>query len=121
MTITVGELARLVEIAFKEASQICRQVLRIPVPIPRAEKPLILLPTGCSQRKAKDASTKGAQRSDMEPDDSDLDDLDTDSEEEFDELETPTDGGQVGFCEQSQPYHAGCGIVFRFGLCRGGS
>ncbi|KAK0241045.1 hypothetical protein EDD85DRAFT_948137 [Armillaria nabsnona] len=29
----------------------------------------------------------------MGPDDSDLDDLDTDSEEEFDELETPTDDG----------------------------
>ncbi|KAF8178378.1 hypothetical protein K438DRAFT_2179563 [Mycena galopus ATCC 62051] len=77
------DLNQLANLAFREAAQICRQLLHIAAPLPTIDEPLELAPLGCSLRKKK-AETMAVD-SESEPnyeDDSDVDEeIDYDSDD----------------------------------------
>ncbi|KAJ7816567.1 hypothetical protein B0H14DRAFT_3743615 [Mycena olivaceomarginata] len=80
------DLNQLADLAFREAAQICRQLLHIAAPLPTIDRPLELAPLGCSLRKKK-ARTMAVD-SESEPDYED----DSDVEEEID---YDSDDGEV--------------------------
>ncbi|KAJ7082107.1 hypothetical protein C8R44DRAFT_992225 [Mycena epipterygia] len=67
----------LVELAFREASLICTQILHIPAPRPTIQRPLVLTPLGVPPPKAQHS------------DDSDSDDDDTGDEPEEEDTSEP--------------------------------
>ncbi|KAF8169334.1 hypothetical protein K438DRAFT_1774346 [Mycena galopus ATCC 62051] len=82
------DLDQLAELAFREAAQICKEILHIAAPFPTVEKPLQLTPLGSSLRKKKTGTmpTDSELESDLD-NDSDVDEeVDCDSEDEEPEI-----------------------------------
>ncbi|KAJ7269009.1 hypothetical protein C8J57DRAFT_1066950 [Mycena rebaudengoi] len=95
VTLTNEEMNVLVEIAFKEASLICTQLLHIPAPKPTQLKPVLLTPLGAPASNSKPSKRSQGEDVDLESDfefDSDEEDADVDAE--VDDAEPPTGHGE---------------------------
>ncbi|KAJ7079838.1 hypothetical protein C8R44DRAFT_654000, partial [Mycena epipterygia] len=74
VTMTDPEMNSLVELAFREASLICTQILHIQAPRPTIQRPLALTPLGVPPPRAQPS-----------------DDSDSDNDDEFEEEEDPSE------------------------------
>ncbi|KDQ56779.1 hypothetical protein JAAARDRAFT_207846 [Jaapia argillacea MUCL 33604] len=103
--LTDGEFNQLVELAFKETSQICKELLRMPIPsLPLVLAPIISLKSR-SKRKPK-ANSEGSDANENldEDDESEADEIDEDEECSVDEAAASTARDAARYAALAEDY-----------------